>query len=274
MYKIIGADGREYGPVTVEQMHQWIADGRVNAQTRAEQEGSNEWKSLSAFSEFAAVLAPPPLPSAPGAPPQVAFPAKTSGLAIASLVLGVIGFVLCGLSSLFGLILGIVALKKIKTSGGRLGGGGLAVGGICASSASLLLMLTILPALLLPALQGARERALRVSCMSNQKQIALACQLFALDSGGRFPTQLSELFPKYLASQRPLHCPSSREPEGKITYVYVSGLTGKDSDKILLYDLPENHREGRVVVFGDGHGKWMTEEAFQSLLSEQGGGGK
>ena len=59
MYKIIGADGREYGPITAEQIRQWIAEGRANAQTRAQREGSNEWKSLSAFTEFAALLAPP-----------------------------------------------------------------------------------------------------------------------------------------------------------------------------------------------------------------------
>ncbi len=33
MYKIIGADGKEYGPVTAEQLKQWIADGRVNGNT-------------------------------------------------------------------------------------------------------------------------------------------------------------------------------------------------------------------------------------------------
>jgi len=27
MYKIIGADGKQYGPISIEQMRQWIADG-------------------------------------------------------------------------------------------------------------------------------------------------------------------------------------------------------------------------------------------------------
>ena len=34
MYKIIGADGNEYGPITTEQLRQWLAEGRVNAQTK------------------------------------------------------------------------------------------------------------------------------------------------------------------------------------------------------------------------------------------------
>ncbi|HUJ11173.1 MAG TPA: GYF domain-containing protein [Verrucomicrobiae bacterium] len=56
MYKIIGADGKEYGPVTAEQLREWIRQGRANAQTRAQTEESPEWKSLAEFSEFADVL--------------------------------------------------------------------------------------------------------------------------------------------------------------------------------------------------------------------------
>jgi hypothetical protein len=52
MYKIIGADGNEYGPVTAEQLRQWIAEGRANAQTKVQAEGSTEWKALSEFPEF------------------------------------------------------------------------------------------------------------------------------------------------------------------------------------------------------------------------------
>jgi hypothetical protein len=53
MYKIIGADQKEYGPITGDQIRQWIAEGRVNAHTRARAEGAAEWQPLSAFVEFA-----------------------------------------------------------------------------------------------------------------------------------------------------------------------------------------------------------------------------
>jgi hypothetical protein len=62
MYKIIGGDGREYGPVSLEQLRQWIAEGRANAQTRVCAEGSTEWKPLASFPELAVALpltAPP-----------------------------------------------------------------------------------------------------------------------------------------------------------------------------------------------------------------------
>jgi len=64
MFTIIGADGKEYGPVSTEQIRQWFAEGRANALTQMKAEGSTEWKPLGSFPEFAASVAsgavPPP----------------------------------------------------------------------------------------------------------------------------------------------------------------------------------------------------------------------
>src|ERR1044071_3363820 len=60
MYKIIGIDGQEYGPVTAEQIRAWVAAGRANAQSKAQLEGTTDWKPLSDFPEFADVLHPKP----------------------------------------------------------------------------------------------------------------------------------------------------------------------------------------------------------------------
>jgi len=59
MYKIIGIDGQQYGPVTADQIKEWIAAGRANAATRAqaESESGTDWKPLSAFPEFIDALA-------------------------------------------------------------------------------------------------------------------------------------------------------------------------------------------------------------------------
>jgi len=61
-YLIIGGDGKEYGPVTDTDVHQWIAEGRLNAQSLAKGESDAELRPLSAFPEFAAALdsGPPP----------------------------------------------------------------------------------------------------------------------------------------------------------------------------------------------------------------------
>ena len=56
MYKILGADQREYGPVTADQLRQWITEGRANSQTMVQGPDSTEWKPLSSFAEFAGVM--------------------------------------------------------------------------------------------------------------------------------------------------------------------------------------------------------------------------
>ena len=61
MYRIVGKDGQQYGPVTAEQLRGWIAENRANAQTLVQADGSQDWKPLGSFSEFAADLKPPPM---------------------------------------------------------------------------------------------------------------------------------------------------------------------------------------------------------------------
>src|SRR5947209_8774859 len=68
MYKILGADQKEYGPVTADQIRAWIKEGRANAQTLIQSAGSTEWQPLSALTEFADALA---AKSAGAPPPKV-----------------------------------------------------------------------------------------------------------------------------------------------------------------------------------------------------------
>jgi hypothetical protein len=63
MYKIIGADQKEYGPVSLEQMRQWLAEGRVNGQTQVQAEGSADWKALAEFPEFGLGAGPATAPT-------------------------------------------------------------------------------------------------------------------------------------------------------------------------------------------------------------------
>ncbi len=58
MYKIIGADGKEYVASSAEQLKQWIAEGRVNARTPVQVAGETEWKYLGDFGISTSV--PPP----------------------------------------------------------------------------------------------------------------------------------------------------------------------------------------------------------------------
>ena len=68
MYFLIGADGREYGPFSVEQIRDWVAQGRANAHSRVRRDGETTWQALKDFAELADasnVSAAPP----PGSPP-------------------------------------------------------------------------------------------------------------------------------------------------------------------------------------------------------------
>lgn len=79
MYKIIGADKKEYGPVSADQLREWIQQGRVSGQTLAQAEGQTDWRPVDAFPEFADALAtrsPAPLSpfaaaSGPGMGPEI-----------------------------------------------------------------------------------------------------------------------------------------------------------------------------------------------------------
>jgi hypothetical protein len=52
MYTIIGGDGKEYGPVTADQVRSWIAGGRANLQTKVKLVGTDDWKTVEEFPEI------------------------------------------------------------------------------------------------------------------------------------------------------------------------------------------------------------------------------
>jgi len=112
-------------------------------------------------------------------------------MAIASLVCGILGICI-GLTAPVGLILGIVAIRKTNSSGGAIGGKGLAIGGVITSCVGMIVCLGILASMLLPALARAKPRANRVKCLNNCKQNGMAMLAFAQDNGERLPWQLNQ----------------------------------------------------------------------------------
>jgi TM2 domain-containing membrane protein YozV len=86
MYKIIGLDGNEYGPVSAAQLQQWIQLGRVGPQTQVRVEGGNDWQPLSSFPEF----------DVPGgaAPPLLSPPSGARDRASSKIAAGVCGILL------------------------------------------------------------------------------------------------------------------------------------------------------------------------------------
>lgn len=68
MYSIIGGDGREYGPVTADQIRQWMVAGRANLDTQAKAAGTDDWRPLRDFPDFAGSAPPPDLSGGVAAP--------------------------------------------------------------------------------------------------------------------------------------------------------------------------------------------------------------
>ena len=149
MYKIIGADGKEYGPVPAEVVRQWLAEGRANAQTRILPEGATEWKSLGELPEFRTEPAGP----VEGVPQPIK-PLGTTTPTTGSNPLAVIGFVLGIISvplaaccyglpfNVAGIVVSSIALLQIKERNQP--GQGLAMAGLFLSILSVVLGVLLL----------------------------------------------------------------------------------------------------------------------------------
>jgi len=121
-YKIIGGDLKQYGPVTDEEVHKWIAEGRLNSQSLVQVFGDIEWKKLSEFPEFAEALAgKPETLSAPlpfGSPATGADQGRDTALklvkgpAIALIITAGLGVAYYALSGLFTLFTGSVMFHQ------------------------------------------------------------------------------------------------------------------------------------------------------------------
>jgi uncharacterized protein DUF4339 len=95
MYKILGTDQKEYGPVTADQIRAWINEGRANSVTRVQAEGSTDWKPLSEFPEFADALRGTPPPMSAAFPTSSTTAAeRVNGPAIGLMAVAIIGFVM------------------------------------------------------------------------------------------------------------------------------------------------------------------------------------
>jgi TM2 domain-containing membrane protein YozV len=95
MYRIIGKDGQQYGPVSAEQLRSWIAENRANAQTLGQADGAQDWKPLGSLPEFAADLKPPPV-SATTPPTIMPPPCAPDPRASNKLPAGICGILLGG----------------------------------------------------------------------------------------------------------------------------------------------------------------------------------
>ncbi len=198
MYKIIGVDGKEYGPVNLDQLKQWVHEGRVNARTLVQAAGTSDWKACGEIPELSSLAVPPVVrPANPGteAPPALARatePRGRQGLAISSFALGIVSFVLCLgiLTGIPAIICGHVARNRARRLAGEYGGTGLATVGVLLGYLSVVYTLLIL-VLLLPVVGNSRMHSQLTVCNSHMKQIGLALRVWGVDHEGHFPFNVS-----------------------------------------------------------------------------------
>ncbi len=130
-----GSNGNQHGPVEEAELRALIAAGTVGSQTLVWRDGMGDWKPLAAVPELSGqvVSSPHAAPAHSGYqgyyPPVV----PTSGVAIASMVCGIVALFTCYFAGFLGIvavICGHIALGQIRNSPVPVGGRGMAISGL------------------------------------------------------------------------------------------------------------------------------------------------
>ena len=121
MYKILGGDGKEYGPISADNLRQWINEGRANAQTQVQPEGG-AWIALGQLPEFIAILNPPPPGTGIGGAPLPGMAGPVSSTQATQMVLGpaiglIVAAALGALAQLGGVAFNLFGLSMSQQGG-------------------------------------------------------------------------------------------------------------------------------------------------------------
>lgn len=115
-------------------------------------------------------------------------------------------------------------------------------------------IISILAAMLLPALKSARDKAKSAACQNNLRQLGMAVLMYAQDWDGRLPATTDgppsygnlwvwKLYPNYLRGENVFICPSAIQP--------LSSDTNQPFNARLSYT-------ANVVILGEGGGNPIT----------------
>jgi hypothetical protein len=132
----------ENGPVEEAELIRMLRSGSLPPSSLVWQKGMPEWQPASEITALWAEVGNVVQP-APGQPPQV--PAGTNAMAITSLVLGIVSFVVGTLllTAIPGVICGHMARRQIRESASPQAGDGMAITGLVLNYLALLLSVVI-----------------------------------------------------------------------------------------------------------------------------------
>lgn len=209
--------------------------------------------------------------------------AKTSGLAIAALVLAVLSPFTCLLTVIPAVICGIVALVRIEKSAGQLKGKGFAIAGIAAPA--IIAPVALMMGILMPVLGRTRELAQQTVCASHLHQVSLVIRMYSDDNDGQYPTPAKWcdlLIEHDYINGKQLRCPGAKE--GPCNYAMNKNIErlgpAAPPDMVLLFEThpgwnqsggpeiltTENHvRDGCNIVFVDAHTRFVRQKDLEDL---------
>ena len=150
-------------------------------------------------------------------------------------------------------------------------------------------IISILAAMLMPALSTARERARRISCLSNLRQIGLGLYMYHDDWKETYPPYRSNdgteydldlLYNTYVSDIRAFSCLSDTDTSltTDSSYGYVGGLTGRITDQTHTEVVADdgvghglgssptqrgpNHLDGGNICYMDIHVEWVNKSQW------------
>lgn len=260
----VARDGQQLGEFPDQQLREGLFNGSFLTTDMAWREGMGEWVPLGQlFGAPRAAVPRRPVVSydtsvAVGNPPS-------SGMAITSLVMGIISILTCGLlgvGTITAIVTGHLSLSRINRSGGTVGGRGMAVTGLILGYVSivttLLAVFIAIPAsLAVPTFARIQERAEITKVLSNARQLATHCRVYAADNDGNYPDNLDALVTEGVLTREELDELNSLKPsmwKGEVGFEYL-GKGKSDSEAVqapLFASKAGDSRKRRIIAWTDG----------------------
>ncbi|MDB0068046.1 DUF4190 domain-containing protein [Akkermansiaceae bacterium] len=185
------------------------------------------------------------VPHTPSAPPVKM---GTSGLAIASLILGLLGFVFCFITGIPAIITGHMARSRVKASGGTLGGGGIALAGIMLGY-----IMSFAVFLAAPAVIKAKKNADKAQLINQMKQVGITLSEYQSTPDGVYPKSPGEL-------------PVLKSHYKGDWYYFPKTDTNSFLNSPLL--VSPISTQGFVILRTDGSLATKKKEEFESVISQ------